>query len=156
MSMYEMKILILYWPSRISVKAMCNVRTTKKAEITSKPGPFAWVSKNDCYFHQKNKHACNTSLFQRHLKKKKHLNLKHLNNISTSDPQNNISRTGFGLLGTLWASEQTPLLQANNGPEIALMNGTVCSAKIMITVQRGLHAEHAVMHYLQNPQSGMN
>jgi len=49
----------------------------------------------------KKKHACNTSLFQRHLKKKKHLNLKHLNNISTSDPQNNISRTGFGLLGTL-------------------------------------------------------
>ncbi len=63
---------------------------------------------------------------------------------------------GFRLLGTLCASEQTTLLQANNGPEIALTNGTVCSAKIMITVLRGLHAEHDVMHYLQNLQSGLN
>lgn len=39
--MYEMKILIVYWPSRISVKAMCYARTTKKAETTSNPGPFA-------------------------------------------------------------------------------------------------------------------
>lgn len=70
--------------------------------------------------------------------------------------QHKQNRAGFGLLGTLWASEQTTLLQANNGPEIALMNGAVCSAKIIITFERGLHAEHAVMHYLQNLQSGMN
>jgi len=68
--MYEMKILILYWPSRISVKAMCNVRTTKKAEITSRPGPFAWVSNNDSYFHQKkNMHA--THHFSRGIWKRK-------------------------------------------------------------------------------------
>lgn len=76
--------------------------------------------------------------------------------MSSSDPQNKTTEAELRGICASGNSERTALLQANNSPEIAVTNSTVCSAKIMITVQRGLHSARAVMHYLQNLQSGLN